>query len=148
MSSKPPNAPEWFLDRVLGDQVVAEALRTHGLVVHVHSDHFAPDAPDEEWLVGVGERGWIVLTKDRMIQRRPVEAEALLRAHIRAFVLVAKETTGPENAGILIKAHAAMLRYVEQHPPPFIVRVYRGGTLLPVDLSKLPTGRRSHGKRT
>lgn len=148
LSSKLPDPPEWFLDRALGDRVVAEALRAHGLIVHVHRDHFTPEARDEEWLAGVGQHNWIVLTKDRMILRRPVEREALIRAKIRAFVLVAKETTGPENAGIFIRALPAMIRYVEQHPAPFIVRVYREGIINPVDLEKVQTTRRKpNGRR-
>ncbi len=85
----------------------------------------------------MGQYGWIVLTKDRMIQRRWIEREALIRANIRAFVLVAKQTNGPENAQILLRAHAAMMRYVEHHSAPFIVRVYRNGSLNPLDLGKL-----------
>jgi hypothetical protein len=48
--------------------------------VEVHDDHFAPDAPDAVWLRVVGERGWVVLTKDERIRRRPLEREALLTA--------------------------------------------------------------------
>ena len=138
-SSELPDPPEWFLDYQLGRRIVADALRAHGQIVHIHRDHFAPDAPDEEWLTGVGQHGWIVLTKDRMIQRRPVEREALIRANIRAFVLVAKATNGQENASIFVSALAAMTRYAEQHPPPFIVKVYRDGRLTPVDRGKLQT---------
>jgi len=137
MSFKQPEQPEWYLDYQLGGLTVAEALRAHGLIVHIHRDYFAPQATDEEWLTEVGQRGWIVLTKDRMIQRRTLEREALIRANVRAFVLVAKQTNGPENAQILIKAHSAMIRHIEQHPAPFIVTVYRDGSLKAVDLAKL-----------
>ncbi len=137
LNFKRPDVFEWYLDYQLGGRIVAEALRAHGLIVHVHSDYFAPDAPDQEWLTAVGNYGWIVLTKDRMIQRRSVEREALIRANIRAFVLVAKDTNGPENAQIFIRAHAAMMKYIEQYPAPFIVRVYRDGLLNPVDLERL-----------
>ncbi|MGH8068644.1 MAG: hypothetical protein ACRERE_26115 [Candidatus Entotheonellia bacterium] len=33
--------------------------------VHVHDDHFSPNARDEEWLSEVGRRQWVVLTRTR-----------------------------------------------------------------------------------
>ena len=44
-----------------------------GESVEIHDDHFAPDAKDEVWLVEVGKRGWIVLTKDDRIRYRVTE---------------------------------------------------------------------------
>jgi hypothetical protein len=82
-----------------------------------------------------------------MIQRRGPERDALVRANVRAFVLVAKGTNGQENAQILFRAYARMVDYIEENPSPFIVRVYRGSTLSPVELDKLrTTGYRPIGK--
>src|SRR3954469_18720819 len=53
----------FFIDRSLGGQVVAEALRAAGEQVEVHDDHFARDASDETWLGAVGAKGWVVLSK-------------------------------------------------------------------------------------
>lgn len=64
-SFRRPDPPIFFLDRALGNRVVAEALRAAGAETRVHSDFFAPDAPDAAWLTQVGAWGWIVLTKDR-----------------------------------------------------------------------------------
>ena len=69
-SSKLPSRYAFFIDRSLGRKIVADALRQAGAEVHVHGDHFPPDARDEEWLRVVGQRGWIVLTKDKMIRYR------------------------------------------------------------------------------
>jgi hypothetical protein len=77
----------FFLDRSLGRYDVAAGLRQHGVTGHIHDDHFAPGATDEEWLSAVGPRGWIVLTKDTRIRYRAVERMALMQAGVRAFVL-------------------------------------------------------------
>lgn len=61
--------PTFFVDRSLGARDVPEALRSAGVLVEVHDDHFAPDTPDIVWLAEVGARGWIVLTKDSRIRR-------------------------------------------------------------------------------
>lgn len=88
-----------------------------------------------------------MLTKDRMIQRRDVEREALVRANVRAFVLVAKDTNGLQNAQIFISAYPAMMEYIKRSPAPFIVRVYRDGSLNPVDLEKVVSDRHRRKNR-
>ncbi|WP_437796354.1 hypothetical protein [Sorangium sp. So ce693] len=52
----------YFVDRSLGRGLVVEALRAAKLA---HDDHFAQNTPDAEWLVEIGRRGWVVLTKDK-----------------------------------------------------------------------------------
>jgi hypothetical protein len=66
--SKPsPSPPIFFIDRDLGQRLVAQALREAGAQVEIHQAHFAPDSPDIEWLPEVSQRGWVVLTKDACI---------------------------------------------------------------------------------
>jgi hypothetical protein len=61
----------FFVDRCLGKSV-GIALQQAGLRVEFHADHFADDADDATWISVVGQRGWIVLTKDKAIRTRPV----------------------------------------------------------------------------
>ncbi len=51
----------YFTDRDLGKQF-PEILRSAGLTVEQHSEHFDPDFPDEDWLAEVSAQGWVVLT--------------------------------------------------------------------------------------
>ena len=51
----------YFTDRDLGKRF-PEILRSNGLTVERHADHFASDTPDEVWLATIGERRWIGLT--------------------------------------------------------------------------------------
>jgi hypothetical protein len=46
-------------------------------MVEVHDDHFARDEEDRVWLQSVGEKGWVVLTKDQKLRYRPLEINAL-----------------------------------------------------------------------
>jgi hypothetical protein len=43
----------------------------------VYGEEPAQKLPDEVWLRDAGANGWIVLTKDDAIRRRPAEREAL-----------------------------------------------------------------------
>ena len=119
----------FFLDRSLGKKVIAEALRRAGVAVQIHDDHFPPNARDEEWLPVVGQRGWVVLTKDKRIRYRTLERLALLQAGVRAFVLTAGSLQGAEMAKIFIKALPAIRRFIQTHAPPFIATVTRRGTV-------------------
>ena len=60
-----------------GRKAVADALHKTGAKVEVHDDHFPVGALDVEWLPIVGERGWLILTKDGAIGRRLLEQMAV-----------------------------------------------------------------------
>ena len=102
-SSQPPELV-FFLDRSLGKHKVAAALREASVRVEIHDDHFPPNAKDSDWLPVVGERGWVVLTKDDRIRYRRHEREALLDAGVRAFVLTNRNLTGDDMATLFAEA--------------------------------------------
>ena len=125
--SKPPESIVFFIDRSLGRKIVAQALRDVGERVEIHDDHFAPDAKDELWLVEVGSRGWIVLTKDDRIRYRVTERTALAVAKVKAFVLTSTQLQGSEMADAFIKALPRIKRLLAKHRAPFLGRVSRHG---------------------
>jgi predicted nuclease of predicted toxin-antitoxin system len=115
----------FFIDRCLGSKRVVTALREAGLTVEIHEDHFAPDALDVEWLPQVGEREWVVLTKDANISRRTLEKMAVARAGIRLFILASQNLASSEMIDILVQAIEPMKNLVQNHPAPFIAKIYR-----------------------
>ena len=127
--SKLPEPSVFFIDRSLGKKIVAQALRDIGETVEIHDDHFAPDAKDEDWLVEVGKRGWIVLTKDDRIRYRVTERTALASARVRAFVLTSSQLQGTEMAAAFVKALPRIKRLIANHTPPFIARISRSGNV-------------------
>jgi PIN like domain len=125
--SKLPEPLVFFIDRSLGRRIVAQALREVGETVEIHDDHFAPDAKDEVWLVEVGRRGWIVLTKDDRIRYRVTERTALASARVRAFVLTSTQLQGSEMAAAFVKALPRIKRLIASRAPPLLGRVSRNG---------------------
>lgn len=67
---------------------MAGILRTAGLNVEIHDDHFAQDAKDEEWLMIAGNKQWIVVTRDERIRYRAAAKQVIRRSKVRMFVLV------------------------------------------------------------
>ncbi len=134
-TSKKPSDASWrslperlvfFVDRSLGRKIIPGALREAGEEVRAHDDHFAQDTRDEVWLGDVGQRGWVVLTKDKHIRYRAVEIHALRAANVRAFVLAARgDLSGAEVGQIFVKALRAMKKLCKTTRPPFIALVSR-----------------------
>ena len=69
----PPQSITFFIDRCLGKKSIPETLRTAGVTIEIHDDHFDKGALDVDWLPQVGEKGWIVLTKDDRISKNQLE---------------------------------------------------------------------------
>ncbi len=93
----------FFVDRCLESRSLVESLVGGGADVRRHSEFFKPDASDEAWLPEVGQKGWVVLTKDKNIRRAPVEIEALRNAKARYVCLTAGNMRGDEQAACLVQ---------------------------------------------
>ncbi len=106
------------MGRSLGRRLQAEGLR-----VQLHDDAFAQGTPDAEWLPVVGERRWIVLTKDLRLRYRPVEKEALIAAGVRAFVFTSGNMSGAEVADAIVKALPKIRSLLAAHKNAFVARI-------------------------
>ena len=113
---------------------MAGILRAADLNVEIHDAHFAQDAKDEQWLKAVGEKHWIVITRDERIRYREAEKQALRRGKVRAFVLAAQGNLRAEMlAQNFLKALPKFRRLVANEKPPFIAKISATGdvTVLP-----------------
>jgi predicted nuclease of predicted toxin-antitoxin system len=127
-SQKPLEELTFFLDRQLGRHKMAGILRAAGLKIEVHDDHFPQNATDPEWLTAVGGKNWIVVTRDERIRYRAAEQQAIRRAKVRAFVLVAHGDLRADTlAEIFLRALAKIRTIAVKQKPPFIVKIWRDG---------------------
>jgi hypothetical protein len=111
----------------LGKKIIAAKLRQCGLTVEVHDDHFPQNSPDEDWLLEVGKRGWIVLTKDDRIRYRPAALEAYRSNKVRVFIFGSGEMKAQEMADAFITALPRISRLVRNNPAPFFARIRVSG---------------------
>jgi hypothetical protein len=100
------------------------------LHVELHEDHFEEDADDETWISEVGQREWVVLTKDKAIRTRPIERQAVATAKVRMFRLSSGNMTGEEMGRVFLNNLLKMGRFIKNHPPPFIASVSERGVTL------------------
>ncbi len=116
-----------YLDRALGRHTVAVALRTAGLTVEIHDDHFDQDARDVDWLPAVAAKGWVILTKDAAVARRPLERDAIDIAGARVFAFSNANVPGSAVASGFLIAWPKMLALIKSRAGPFIAVVHKDG---------------------
>jgi predicted nuclease of predicted toxin-antitoxin system len=122
-AAKPPDGIVFFIDRSLGVEPLRSRLIEAALNVEIHDDHFRRDEEDRIWLRLVGEKGWVVLTKDQRLRYRPLEVAALLTSNARVFVLTAGNLRGSEIADVFIATLPKICRMLNSHRGPFLARV-------------------------
>jgi hypothetical protein len=115
----------FVIDECLGGTQVRDALVNAGAQVKLVKEEFGEGAPDLEWLPEVGQRGWVVLTKDKRIRRNKAEKEAFVAARVRAFFVTAKDLTGPQRAELLVAMLPRLTKLATQYEAPFIAVVRR-----------------------
>ena len=95
----------------------------------IHDHHFKQDTPDEVWLTEVGNKGWVVFTKDKMIRKRVEEYLALTEANNAVFVFTGHGATGQETADAFKNALPAIKKLLAKQQRPFIAGVSKMGKL-------------------
>jgi len=118
--AKPPDGTVCFIDRSLGIEPIRTVLINAGLFVEIHDDHFARDEEDRIWLRAVGERGWVVLTKDQRLRYRPLKIAALRASK-------ARNLRGMEISMVFLTALPRISKVVRSLPGPFVARVSQSG---------------------
>lgn len=121
----------FFIDWSISQRSVPDALRSAGATVETHLDHFPPETADVDWLPVVSERGWVVLTKDEAIGRRPNEVAAIANAGARVFILASGNLTREQMANVFVATWGKLERFALGNPSPFIAKVYKDGKIQP-----------------
>jgi hypothetical protein len=98
-------------------------------MAEVYGEKKAQRLADETWLTDAGRNGWIVLTKDDAIRRRPNERDAMTEAHARVFCLTNRNLKGAEQAQLFVLNRHRILRRARKSGP-YIYGVYETGLRL------------------
>ena len=116
----------FFRDRCLGKKL-ADTLRNVGARVEIHDDHFSQDSKDKDWLRIVGERNWVVLTKDKKIASRRLELLAVAQGTVKLFAFVDVDVSRVVVAQGFVNALENMQQFIRGNQAPFIAKVHQSG---------------------
>lgn len=97
----------------------------------IHVGHpewpLSPDASDEEWLDFVGDCGWSVLMRDKMIRQRPRERAMLEKHRMTAVVIATRRNLNLAEQQDLIDEHWDALQEVFLSAVPGLYHLTQGG---------------------
>ena len=90
---------------------------------------FGAGTRDEVWLRHAGAEGWVVITRDRMIRKRPLELEAFRTSGVRAFAFSGGNQTGEAMGQVLRLRAVKMANMCRSEPAPFLYTITAAGAL-------------------
>lgn len=131
MPRRPPDPLVYYLDANLDGPELVRPLRDAGMPCEPHRDHFASDAADEDWIPTIASRGWIIVTRDFAIKRRPNEREAWTVANATVVMVRGERLSAEDMSKLLLTAHAQgrLDNYIAKRTPPMILYLNAAGHL-------------------
>ena len=123
----------FFFDENLGLRL-SDGLKAFGEDTCHVLEYFERGTADEVWLQYIGEQGWLLITVDKRIRRRPLEKDALKKNHVGAFFLGGKSMSRWDRIRQIVRAWHRMTEIAEKEKRPFAYQVNYHGT----EIDKLP----------
>lgn len=124
-----PRQPILFIDRDAWSNALGDALTEHGINFVAHHHRFAPATPDAKRLAAAGAEGWVVLTRDQNIRRRPNELQIVKAAGVVMFVLSQGNLSAAETASIVVGSYARVMRTAQSVRRPALFTLLRSGRI-------------------
>jgi len=133
--------PTLYIDECLGRGI---ALRLQGEGHDAKPfDEFA-GRTDVEFLPIIGERQWVLVTKDKNVRRNQLEVSAILNAGVRAFVVTASALNHQQISDLVSGVMPKIARICHQKGP-FVFNITATGTMSQIPRKTLE--RRARGQR-
>lgn len=85
----------------------------------------------------VGKNGWVVVTRDKNIRRKPNELQAFKDNNVLAIVLSSgssSQASAADTANLLVELYAKLMRKIKAGKPPLMFNVTLMGTISLVKL--------------
>ena len=133
-NAAPPDTPVLFIDRCAWSHKLGEALTNIGASFIPHHEKFEPACPDEEWLEAAGKQGWIVLTRDKNIRRKPNELRAFQDHGVIGFVLTSGDASAADTAALVTAVYPKLIRKTRGIKPPAMFSITLAGAITKIKL--------------
>lgn len=87
-----------------------------------------PGDPDLDWIPVAAQRGWVVILRDKRLNRRPAELEALASHPLRVLVLSSAGQLGVwDQLRVLLRYWDSIDELVGANPGPWLFAVTKSG---------------------
>jgi len=97
---------------------------------------FGQEAKDEDIFAGIKDRGWILLTLDEKMTKRPAQRQAILDAGLGVFVFTGSSIARRpfrDIAAFVLKVTDEILKEAQRTKPPFIWGISDKGVFTRLD---------------
>ena len=129
MPRRQPEPHTYYLDANLDGPELLGRLRDSGMRCERHRDHFAQNAKDEAWIPEIAAKGWIIVTRDVAIQRRPAERSAWISTGAVVIMVRGNRLSAEEIARMLLTAHAGgrLDDFISKRVTPMVIHLHPDG---------------------
>jgi hypothetical protein len=119
----------FYLDESIYSRVLYERMVSLGARVERVGEAFPFGSSDQVWLKGCGQRGWVALTRDRNIRRRPLERRAIRSAGAAVFVFTAGGASAGDTANSIARLLHRFVNIAASEKRPFVRTFGFGNTI-------------------
>ena len=127
--ASPPDVPALFIDRDAWSKKVGQALDDAGIKYVAHHQKFDAESPDADWIEMASQHGWIAITRDQRIRRKPSELAAIRRSRAIIFVFTSGNLSADDTARILLRALPQTYRLATGAKRPRLFSIRRDGSI-------------------
>lgn len=104
----------------------------------LHDDEFPQTAADEDWLVAVGQKGWVIISGDNATTKSPLFLQRLVGSRAHVFILLGLNgQTGEGKAGCILEHYPRIAALVGSNKPPAMWRIGKDGTARGVEFESI-----------
>jgi predicted nuclease of predicted toxin-antitoxin system len=125
----PPDAPPLFIDRDTWSRRLGAALDSAAVRYVAHRQRFRGESPDVDWIAAASREGWIAISRDQNIRRKPNELAAIRASRAVIFVLTSGNLGAEATAQILLKALPRIYRSAKGAKRPALFSIHKDGTI-------------------
>jgi len=118
----------FFFDNNLSPKLV-NGLKAFGENVTHLRVHFSGATQDSVWLPKIGKKGWVLITADKKIRRKPHERQALKDNRVGAFVFSVTGLDHCEWIRLTVRRWSEIKNFASKTTPPYIYRVPSRGKI-------------------
>jgi predicted nuclease of predicted toxin-antitoxin system len=127
-----PESPAFVVDQSVGGARLVEALQAVGVRALKLESILSIDAVDPEVFAATVASGAVLLTRDKMMRRRPNERAAIMATKVVIF-MPPGGIPYEKKIEAVVSARFRIVQWVKKHRAPFVARILSNGKLEMVD---------------